>query len=162
MNSPRAGDVSHLYDALSVRLEQIVRFDVSAPDQVVEDACQYAWTQLVIHADRVRRDKALSWLATTAIREALKLLRRQRWELLLEDVSGAPTTLASGPEVVAEQRERLAAVQQLPERQQRLVWLHGLGLTYAEMAAEAGCTRRTVERQLGHARRTLRATGIAA
>jgi DNA-directed RNA polymerase specialized sigma24 family protein len=54
-----------------------------------------------------------------------------------------------------EQRARLESIRILPERQQRLVWLQGLGLTYTEMAGQTGATRRTVERQLLRAKRTL-------
>jgi DNA-directed RNA polymerase specialized sigma24 family protein len=49
---------------------------------------------------------------------------------------------------VLELRDRLAELRQLPERQQRLVWMHAAGLTYLEMAERTGDTRRTVERQL--------------
>jgi RNA polymerase sigma factor (sigma-70 family) len=57
---------------------------------------------------------------------------------------------------VTERRERLRAVGALPERQQRVIWLRALGLNYAEMATQLGCTRRTVDRQLFEARRALR------
>ena len=57
------GDVGELYRALAKQLEQIVRVDVRAPDPVIEDACQFAWSRLVHHSDRVRRDAALTWLA---------------------------------------------------------------------------------------------------
>ncbi|MBV8956985.1 MAG: sigma-70 region 4 domain-containing protein, partial [Solirubrobacterales bacterium] len=39
--------------------------------------------------------------------------------------------------------------------QQRILWLHALGLTYAEIADYEGCTLRTVERQLLRARRRI-------
>ena len=77
-------DVDELYRALAGRLERIVRFDVRAPEPVVEDACQFAWSRLVDHCDRVRRETALSWLATTAVREAVRLIRRQARELSLD------------------------------------------------------------------------------
>jgi DNA-directed RNA polymerase specialized sigma24 family protein len=62
-----------------------------------------------------------------------------------------------GPDELVEQRERLATIHHLPERQQRLLWLQGLGLSYAEMADSTGCTNRTVERQLLRAKRALKA-----
>src|SRR5437763_2071052 len=71
------GDVGELYSALSGRLEQIVRGGVCGSDAVIEDACQFAWSRLVHHGDRVRHDTALGWLAKTAVREAFKLTRRQ-------------------------------------------------------------------------------------
>lgn len=162
-SSPIAGgfDIGELYLALSGRLEQIVRCGVRAPDSVIEDACQFAWGRLVDHADRVRRESALSWLATTAIHEAYKLIRRDGRELSLEAAVGqtgdsALSASTPGPHELLETRERLEAIRDLPERQQRLLWLHGLGLSYREMALYTGCTARTVERQLLRAKRTIR------
>jgi RNA polymerase sigma factor (sigma-70 family) len=155
------GDLGELYAMLARRLEQIVRLDVRAPEPVIEEACQFAWTRLAYHRDRVRRDAALTWLAKTAIHEAFKLIRRGARELSLEATleSGGEMpsrASASAPDLLAEQRERLASVHRLPERQQRLVWLAALGLSYAEMAAHEGYTSRTVERQLVRARDSLR------
>ncbi|MDQ6819295.1 MAG: sigma-70 family RNA polymerase sigma factor [Actinomycetota bacterium] len=156
------GDLGELYATLARRLEQIVRVDVRAPEPVIEEACQFAWSRLAYHRDRVRRDAALTWLAKTAIHEAFKLIRRDARELSLDatlEEAGEPPCRTSGstPQALAEQRERLAGVRRLPERQQRLVWLHALGLSYAEMAAHEGYTPRTVERQLLRARNALRA-----
>ena len=154
-------DVGELYRALSGRLEQIVRLDVRAPEPVIEDACQFAWSRLVHHSGRVRREAALSWLATTAVREAVKLIRREGRELSLDatlEQPGAGTLVAPlpGPDELVEYRARLELIRWLPERQQRLLWLHALGLSYAEMASSTGCTPRTVERQLLRAKRTMR------
>jgi DNA-directed RNA polymerase specialized sigma24 family protein len=51
---------------------------------------------------------------------------------------------------------RLELLRELPERQERLIWLQGLGFGYPEMADETDMTMRTVERQLMKARRHLR------
>jgi RNA polymerase sigma factor (sigma-70 family) len=147
------GDVDELYRRLAPRLRQIVRTNVRAPEPVVEDACQIAWSRLIRDSERVRREAALSWLATTAVREASKLSRRDRRELSLdaelERTGELPfPSSAPGPAEVVELRERLGEVRQLPERQQRLVWMHAAGLTYVEMADRTGDSRRTVERQL--------------
>ena len=69
------GDVGELYGLLSGRLEQLVRLDVRAPDVVIEDACQFAWSRLLHHRHRVYRETVLTWLARTAVHEAFKLLR---------------------------------------------------------------------------------------
>lgn len=155
------GDIGELYASLSDRLERIVGMDVRAPRAVIEDACQFAWARLWHHRDRVRRDTALSWLATTAIHEAFKLLAGQARCLSLEDTierSGeAPLTPhAPAVEDVLEDRARLELVRSLSERQQRLLWLHALGFSYGEIAASTGSTTRTVERQLLRGKRTLR------
>src|SRR5947209_16290962 len=77
-------DLDQLYRALSKRLERIVRAVVRAPDPVIEDACQFAWSRLVYHRERVRREAALAWLATTAVHEAYKLIRRGDRECSLD------------------------------------------------------------------------------
>lgn len=152
--------VAELYRDLSERLEQIVRFDVRAPESVVEEACQFAWGRLVDHRHRVRREGALSWLARTAVREALKLHARAgrcvSLDVALDGDRAAEMPTLPGPDELFERRERLASIGRLPARQQQMLWLHALGLTYAEIGRHTGCTTRTVERQLMRAKRTLR------
>jgi RNA polymerase sigma factor (sigma-70 family) len=149
-------DVGELYELMARRLEQIVRRGVHAPDVVIEDACQIAWSRLLCHRHHVDRETAMSWLFRTAVHEALRLLRRTRRELSLEEAEeGLPRSDATLAEVI-ECRARLAELGRLPVRQQRAVWLHGVGLSYAEIARHEGCTTRTVERQLLRARRAIR------
>ncbi len=154
-------EVAGLYRSFSGRLRAIVRLDVRAPESVIEDACQFAWTRFVVHASEVQPEAAPVWLVRTAVHEALKLVRRDGRELSLEDVleTGGAGHVLSGwidPEELVEVRERLDSIGCLPERQQRLVWLHGIGHSYTEMATATGYTRRTVERQLLRAKRRLR------
>jgi|SRR5581483_12303151 len=151
-------DVSDLYASLSDKLERIVRVGVRAPDAVIEDACQAAWSRLLFHAANVQRDAVLSWLARTAVREAVRLVKRDAREMpLSRELLEVPADPAHGPHERFEARERLALVGTLPARQQRLLWLHGAGLSYAEMARHERCTTRTVERQLLRAKRSMRA-----
>jgi RNA polymerase sigma factor (sigma-70 family) len=157
----RPVDVGELYELLAKRLEQIVRLDVRAPDVVVEDACQFAWSRLIHHRHRVQRETVMSWLARTAVHEAVKLLRRDRRELSIDAApeSAALMAVASSlraPHALLETHERLGELQRLPARQQRVVWLHAFGLSYAEIAEHEGCTLRTVERQLLRARQRIR------
>jgi RNA polymerase sigma factor (sigma-70 family) len=154
------GDIEELYRRFSARLERTVRLGVRAPEPVVEDACQVAWSRLIRHSERVRRETALSWLTTTALHEAFRLLRRSRRELSLEgtiEAAGEAVLHTCAPSTgeLYEQRERIAGIAALPERQQRLLWLRALGLSYTEMAVHEGCTPRTVERQLLRARHTM-------
>jgi hypothetical protein len=58
---------------LPPRLERIVERDVRGAAPVIEDACEFAWSRLVCHAHRVAQGAALTWLAGTAVHEALKL-----------------------------------------------------------------------------------------
>src|SRR5581483_10493520 len=157
-----AVDVSELYPLLAERLERIVRFDVQASEAVIEEACQFAWTRLILHADRVHRATALGWLVTTARHEALYLLRCERRQVSLEatlEAAGdsAIPGRAPSPHELCEQRERIAAVSALPARQQRALWLHAAGYTYAEISGETGDSLRTVERLLLRAKHAVRA-----
>jgi RNA polymerase sigma factor (sigma-70 family) len=155
------GDEAELYRALANRLERIVRGEVSAPAELVEDACHHAWTKLINHSEQVHRDTALAWLVRTAVREAWKLSRRERREASLEasadgvDEPQIPTRLP-GPEERLEFRERLAELELLSERQRRLVWLRAAGLSHVEMAAYTGDSVRTVERQIVRATHRMR------
>lgn len=163
-------DVGELYAVLAPQLRQIVRFNVRASDALIEDACQVAWSRLVRHRGSVRREAALPWLVTTASREALRLVRRASRELSLDELRERQQEPGSGhrvmpartagsaprPEEIVELRARLEEIRALPRRQQRLVWLQGLGLSYSEMAGHEGASQRTVERQLLRAKRALR------
>jgi RNA polymerase sigma factor (sigma-70 family) len=159
-------DVGELYRQQAARLQRIVRSDVRASDAVIDDACQFAWACLVAHWERVRREAALSWLATTAVREAFRLLRRDARSLSLEatfdeGAAGAPPALTPGPDELVERLERLDEISALPVRQQRLLWLQGFGLSYAEMAGHEACTTRAVQRQLLRAKAKLARAGDA-
>jgi RNA polymerase sigma factor (sigma-70 family) len=155
-------DFGELYLVLSPRLRQLVLLDVTAPEPVIEDACQTAWSRLIRDSERVTGEAALAWLAITAVREAFKLCRRDERELSLDAVreqAGELPFVCSrpGPAEAFELHERLAEVDRLPERQQRLVWLRAVGLSYVEIAERTGDTARTVERQLQRARGKLAA-----
>jgi RNA polymerase sigma factor (sigma-70 family) len=166
-------DVARLYAEEAIRVHRIVRMSVTAPPAVIEDACQVAWCRLLIHRARLRRESARAWLVRTAVREAVKSIQRERRERSLEALleqggrSGAGGSPATGmtlstPALIddlVEQKNRLDSIRELPERQRRLVWLQGLGLSYREMAGETGMTRRTVERQLMRARSSLAEAG---
>jgi DNA-directed RNA polymerase specialized sigma24 family protein len=105
----------------------------------------------------------LPWLVRTASRAALRSLQRSARDVSLDQLCDAgddPTPIAlraAAPDEIAQLRARLDEIRALPERQQRLIWLQGLGLTYLEMADYTQATTRTVERQLMRAKRALRA-----
>ena len=161
-----SGDVGELYVELARRLEQIVRREVRASAPLIEDACQFAWWRLVVHAHRVERRKALSWLAKTAIREALKLIRREERDVSLDarlegaDEPGVPSRWP-GPDQLAEQRAQLELLHALPVRQRMVLVLQAAGFNYEETAASLGMSRRTVEREIMRGRQELRAASHA-
>jgi RNA polymerase sigma factor (sigma-70 family) len=156
-------EVAELYAAHAVRVRRLVRLRLAAPDALVEDACQVAWSRLVVRHTRVRREVADCWLVSVAIHEALRLIARGGREVSLQSLEDDDPRLSRQVpdlfDALAEPRVRLEAIRDLPERQQRLLWLQGLGLSYEEMAGATGDSRRTVERQLARARRRL--AGVA-
>ena len=154
-------EVAELYVGRARQVKRLVRRGAHASDPVVEDACQVAWSRLVAHRDRVHRDTAVAWLVRTAIREAGRLVARDGRDVSLErliEETGDPTRtrVIPSPHELVESRAQLEALGFLSERQRRLVWLQGLGLSYAEIAVQTGATPRTVERQILRARRKLR------
>ena len=149
--------VGALYARSEREVRGYVRDGVTAPDAVIEDACQLAWCRLLHHRERVSPDHALAWLVTTAAREAVKLSRRARRELSLEALMEETGDLqlsrtAPSAHEALQPRLRLELLDSLPERRRRLVWLQALGFTYPDMAACAGESVRSVERQLTKAR----------
>lgn len=153
-------EVADLYAGIAATVQRLVHAQVRGPEPVIEDACQVAWSRLVHHRHRVRREAARAWLVRTAVREAFKQIRRDHRDVSLdsmheqEDV--APAAWPALDEIV-EHHARLDALRALPERQRVFLWLQGLGLSYAEVAHCTGATPRTVERQILRARRKLAA-----
>lgn len=170
-------EIADLYPRLAPQLRRILRRQLQAGDAVIEDACQQAWEALLRHTEHVSPGSRLPWLVTTARREALALLSRQRAELPSDPfTSPAPpasgggrcpaarslrplplATRVPGPAEAAELRERMTQLSHLPRRQQHIIWMRGLGFGYREISLETGATERTVERQITAARKRLRA-----
>lgn len=162
-------DVEALYRADADYLQRIVRMGIGASDEVIEDACQHAWSSVLAHREQVEKRCAFAYLVSAAVHEAWRLEhRRDAWSWPLEaqgsPVSGGP--LRASPVVLAapartppelvELRDGLRTLGELPERQQRVLWLHAAGHTYAEIARHEGVTLRTVERQLLRGKRAAR------
>ncbi len=122
--------VATLYATHSARLRRIVGSGIRTQEAVIEDACQMAWSRLIPRLSTVNPEATLSWLVTTASREALKHTRRgQRdvsLEALLDDEVELP--VVAGPEETVALRERLNGISRLPVRQQQLVWLAVIGV----------------------------------
>jgi RNA polymerase sigma factor (sigma-70 family) len=152
-------ELGQVYADLAPQLRRILGMNLQAPEWVLDDACQMAWEALLHRPGCVDAEHLLGWLATTARREALGLLKRSKAEICLDASGHADVIFGVGPDPQqsAEFWERLGQVRRLSRRQQRIVWMQSLGFGYAEIAAETGETRRSVERQLLSARRRLKA-----
>jgi RNA polymerase sigma factor (sigma-70 family) len=156
-----SSDLVELFGSFQHHLELIVRGTVRAPAPVIEDACQAAWLRLIRDREHIAFQSAPGWLVTTAIHAARRMIRHEdreeSLELALEHSPQESFQLRPGPEEVVWRRQRVFGLRSLSVRQQRLVWLRALGLSYDEMARHEGCTNRTVRRQLERARQALRA-----
>ena len=80
---------AELYAERAAQLRQIVRCSVRAPDAVIDDACQIAWSRLLRRWESVRDEAALPWLVRTASRAALRSLQRSARELSLDELCDA-------------------------------------------------------------------------
>jgi RNA polymerase sigma factor (sigma-70 family) len=146
------GDEADLYRRLAPRVHAVVRRQINGSEELVEDACHTAWVKFIERSEQIGRQGTLTWLVRTAIRDAYKLSHREHRDLSLDGPKAVLDQPSAGtkPDPVkhAEHRERLALTKQLRERQQRLLWLQAIGLSYTEIAAATGDSLRTVERQL--------------
>lgn len=83
------GDEAELFERHGERLVRLVRSTTGASRQVAEDACSFAWIQLLRR--QPERDAVFAWLRVVATREAVRLLKRQLRDAALdEDPKGAP------------------------------------------------------------------------
>jgi RNA polymerase sigma factor (sigma-70 family) len=116
------------------------------------DVAQHTWAALAEHLHRLRRpDRLPAWLATTARRECLRVLRQSRREVLLDDleVPGADPE----PPVFRTERERLLwdALWLLPRRCRELLSLlaHAPELTYLQVSRALGIKLTSMGRTRG-------------
>jgi RNA polymerase sigma factor (sigma-70 family) len=129
------GDEAELFAAHHATLRARVCRYVHTSASNVDDACSFAWLQLVRRQPR-RRPSVLPWLTTVAINEARRLDRTERRRAPLE-AAGEPST-ASTTLSHEQAREALEVVASLPPRQRQLVGLHAAGFTYHEIAWLSG------------------------
>lgn len=153
---PQRGDEAQLYRDLDHRVRSMVRANVRAPDDLIEDAISFAWLQLLRH--QPRRDTLLPWLTRVAIREAWRLARRERRDASLDDMASDlqarhdPHTT----ELAIDARQALEVIAALPERQRTYLALFLNGNSYDQIAATTGTSHTAVNKHLARARKTLR------
>lgn len=156
---PGRGDEAELYEQLAARLIKIVARQVRTSTANVEDACSFAWVQMLHY--QPARETVVAWLVRVGTREAIKLDRRARRQ------DAAATGPSGQGRAVDECRpieahlETLAArdaivAAQLRPREAEILVAHVAGYSYIEIADAKDLTPRTVERQLLRAKRKLR------
>lgn len=163
----RSDDVAAYFAENAPRLERLVRARVNAPAATIEDACSYAWCQLVRRCDIALDDRAAGWLYRVAVHEGWRLAALEHstvsYSPSLDDRNEVEARVAepAAPVVVDElvaARVRFEEVRALPERQRRALLLFAFGLTYAEVADHMRISVRTVDRLLRRAKQRLRAS----
>lgn len=157
----RSHELAAYYAEEAPALRRAVAAAVVAPPTLVDDACSFAWTQLVRRRDRIQLGKgAYWWLYRVATREAWRLADQSR---RLHPVGTAVDVAALRPEdgdatfSRVDYHDAISALDAVPDRQRRLLLLLAAGFSYAEIARITGDSLRTVERQLYRGRRALRA-----
>jgi RNA polymerase sigma factor (sigma-70 family) len=150
------GDEAKLYAEYSDRLRATVSRRVGTSADNIEDACSFAWFQLM-RTDPGRGFPVLAWLTTVAVREAIRLDKRERRTAELTDLHHESVgDRRAELDEKTRAREALRALADLPDRQRDLVSRKVAGYSYDEIGEQTGDSFRTVERQLVRARKKLR------
>jgi DNA-directed RNA polymerase specialized sigma24 family protein len=149
-------DDEELFVQHACRLQAVVSATVRTWAANVDDACGLAWLQLVRH--RPPALSAFAWLCTTAIREAIKLQHRTGRLMDLDGLAEVAADPTIGPEpslalIAAGEHIRAA---RLRPREARVLGLRVAGYSRDEIAELTGESLRTIDRQLGRARRKVR------
>ncbi|MGI9099039.1 MAG: RNA polymerase sigma factor [Solirubrobacteraceae bacterium] len=159
----RLRQIAALYVAHDAQLHSVVSRRGSRCAQIVDDACQHAWSKLLVADDvdlRAPSWRVLGWLTTTAIREAWRLGSVREEPMLAEDelqrLTAQHKPLEDDVDVVCERRRRLALVWQVPERPRRFLLRLAMGYSYREIALAEGVSLTTTNKQIARAKRILR------
>jgi RNA polymerase sigma factor (sigma-70 family) len=147
------GDEAELYRAHEVALRAAVRHRICGSDALIEDACAFAWLQLMRHQPD-RGPTLFAWLRTVAVREAFRIYR--------QEVHHDITDLAPDQEPAAtletqlSTRSALRALATMSTHRQRIFLMHLSGLSYGEIAARLDITFTNVNRHVTRSRSHLR------
>ena len=151
------GDEAALYKRHAERLRHSTAHALGGDHHHAEDACAFAWAQLVaIQPERTER--IFAWLRTTAIREGIKLAERQGRETVRsapvdEDLDASDTweERVVAPEALEHALEARAAAEtlrRLRPREARYLALLAAGYSYKEIAQREGVTLTNVNKHL--------------
>lgn len=139
-------------------LQRAVSCAVDAPRELIEDACQNAWTILLWA--KPSRASILTWLYTVATHEANRLCEAERRYAPLDTVLPARSreaAIACSIDDILEAREALEILASLPDRQREDLTLQVAGFSYKEIGQMTdGRTPSTVRKHLAKARARIR------
>ena len=155
--------IAALHREEALWLERRVARLARADPLTIEDACSFAWLQLLTHMSvdlGPPSHGALGWLTMTATREAWRLeARRVRDELVDHraiDLHRPCGRTAPSADELAAQHARLGLVAEIPERPRRFLMRQALGYSYREIAAHERVSMTTTNKQIARGKRSLR------
>jgi RNA polymerase sigma factor (sigma-70 family) len=164
----KSSTVDELFRRLNPALVRMVERRVGR-SPVVEDACSFAWQQLVAgRADHVPHGKLGAWLYVVATREAWRLMGR---ETAMPPVGTADvaddgqTAVERVPDAADVEAQALAAVEsdhvrealgRLKASQRLVLLLRARGYSYDQIGEATGRTYTWVNRHLAEGKRRLR------
>jgi DNA-directed RNA polymerase specialized sigma24 family protein len=157
MNADRNARITALYERESENLQRTVAFRVGSADPaLIEDACAFAWAQLVRYADVVDPDSptAFWWLVTVAVREGWMQVRDATATYDDVPVEAPSPGIDTADLVIA--RDELALLSQIKESERTALTLFALGLTYQDIMAATGWTYTKVNRAITEGRAAVR------
>lgn len=132
-------------------IERIVSSQVRGPREVIEDACQIAWTIAFRNAERLDSDTIRAYVAKIAIHEGWRLARKQTATAEEDTVLTGRSSAASvddATERVAEQAEAAEIIARLSPQQRRVYVLKAVGYSYQEIAEILGISYTAVNHAL--------------
>jgi DNA-directed RNA polymerase specialized sigma24 family protein len=163
-------DIARLFRRHHRDLERAVTAAVRAPREVVEDACQTAWT--IMLRSQPRRATWFAWLRVVAIHEAWQQCGRSRHEMRVgafispsaKEIDAyerpePPADIRDVPDQVADHiqhAQRLADLATIKPNDRRTLYLKGLGYRYTEIMQITGASYTSVNRRITEGRRALR------
>ena len=153
------GDEDYLYRHHHRNLQRAVARIVNGPRELIEDACQTAWT--IMLRRQPSRATIFAWLRVVAIHEAYRLCAAERGAHLedLDHSQGWDAVIAGRVTIddTVEARRALRSLAELPERQRQDLLLRVAGFSYREIAQMSGArTYTNVDKHLRKARARIR------
>jgi RNA polymerase sigma factor (sigma-70 family) len=143
---PQRGDEEQLFARYQDRLRSRTTYLIKTTPETVEDACAYAWMQLL--ACQPERDSVFAWLSRVARNEALRLdqlerdrMRTERSIDVGERAADAARATRGDADTALELRELRDRLMELSPRQREAVLLHAAGWRYPELSERLGVGR---------------------
>ena len=155
------GDEARLFARYHARLQRATAISVSTSAANVDDACAFAWSQLI--ARQPRRLSVYGWLRTVARREALRLDKIARRTVELDTEHPAPARATqlqpTGRRSIEHTHGMIEALERLavlPGEQREPAFLRAVGWRHSDIADFLGLTEARVAKLLRRADAHLR------